>query len=78
MKKLTSPRPEQVIAIRENVRRTRKYKGWREDKKDNITTAQDYCAWLLHTVNRVFRQWESGERSMHPAFWELLKIKSKD
>jgi DNA-binding transcriptional regulator YiaG len=30
---------------------------------------------LLHTSAGVFRQWESGNRRMHPAMWELLRIK---
>jgi DNA-binding transcriptional regulator YiaG len=36
---------------------------------------QDEAAALLHTVGRVWRQWESGERRMHPAFWELFRLK---
>jgi hypothetical protein len=31
---------------------------------------------LVHTVGRVWQQWESGERRMHPAFWELARIKA--
>lgn len=41
-----------------------------------ITDAQDWCADALHTSRRSFQQWESGERAMHAAFWELLKIKT--
>ena len=40
-----------------------------------ITAAQDWCAETLHTSRRAFQQWESGDRSMHPAFFELLIIK---
>ena len=32
---------------------------------------------LLHTTSRTWQQWESGARSMHPAFWELFLIKSQ-
>ncbi len=39
-----------------------------------LTQAQ--AAALLHTVDRVWRQWESGKRKMHPAFWELFIIKA--
>jgi DNA-binding transcriptional regulator YiaG len=42
----------------------------------HITAGQDWCAEQLHTSRRSFQQWESGDRSMHPAFWELLKIKT--
>jgi putative transcriptional regulator len=42
-----------------------------------ITAAQDWCAAALHTSRRAFQQWEAGDRSMHPAFWELLAIKTK-
>ena len=38
-----------------------------------LTQAQ--CAALLHTSLRSWAQWEYGERKMHPAFWELFKIK---
>jgi DNA-binding transcriptional regulator YiaG len=38
-----------------------------------LTQAQ--CAKLLYTSLRSWAQWEYGERKMHPAFWELLKIK---
>ena len=42
-----------------------------------ITAAQDWCAAALHTKRRVFQQWETGARRMHPAFWELLQAKIK-
>lgn len=31
---------------------------------------------ILHTSCRVWQQWEAGDRRMHPAFWELFRIKS--
>lgn len=31
---------------------------------------------IVHTTCRVWQQWEGGERQMHPAFWELFRIKS--
>jgi len=40
-----------------------------------ITAAQDLCAASLHTTRRAYQQWERGERRMHPAFCELLRIK---
>jgi len=41
-----------------------------------ITTAQDWCAEQVHTTRRVWQQWESGDRRMHPAFWDLFSIKA--
>lgn len=33
------------------------------------------AAALVHTSPRAWLQWESGDRAMHPAFWELATIK---
>ena len=41
-----------------------------------ITAAQDWCAAALHTSRRAWQQWESGDRAMHSAFWELLRLKA--
>lgn len=30
---------------------------------------------LVFTTCRVWQQWEAGDRRMHPAFWELFRIK---
>lgn len=30
----------------------------------------------VHTTCRTWQQWEAGDRRMHPAFWELFRIKS--
>lgn len=30
---------------------------------------------LLHSTCRVWQQWEYGARRMHPAFWELFRLK---
>ena len=62
-----SPTPQEVKAVREAVQ---------AHGKLGITAAQDWCAAALHTSRRSFQQWECGDRSMHPAFWELLKIKT--
>ncbi len=37
---------------------------------------QREAAALLHTTDRVWRQWEAGDRGMHPAFWELFRLKA--
>lgn len=62
-----TPTPEQVKQVREAVQ---------ADSELGITAAQDWCAEALHTSRRSFQQWETGARAMHPAFWELLKIKT--
>ncbi len=67
-----TPTPEQVKQIREAVQAYAEL---------SITAAQDWCAAALHTSRRAWQQWEtvkgtSSHRSMHPAFWELLKIKT--
>lgn len=33
---------------------------------------------LLHTTCRTWQQWESGDRRMHPAFWELFRLKAQE
>ena len=37
---------------------------------------QTMAADLAHTTCRTWQQWEAGDRRMHPAFWELFKIKT--
>lgn len=32
---------------------------------------------LVHSGLRSWQQWERGDRKMHPAFWELFCIKTK-
>ena len=44
-------------------------------KRSGLT--QTGAAALLHTTCRVWQQWESAEFKMHPAFWELFKLKVK-
>ncbi len=36
---------------------------------------QDQVAALIYTTGRTWRTYEAGEKRMHPASWELLKIK---
>lgn len=61
-----NPTPAEVKAAREAIQ---------IEFNIGITAAQDWCAAALHTQRRPFQHWELGERKMHPAFWELLKIK---
>lgn len=37
---------------------------------------QTAAATLVHTTCRTWQQWEAGDRRMHPAFFELFRIKS--
>ena len=60
------PSPAAVVAAREAVQ---------ANLSCGITAAQDWCAERLHTSRRAFQQWETGERRMHPAFFDLLSIK---
>lgn len=60
------PTSEDVLAARHAVQTTLRL---------GITDAQDWCALAVHTKRRPWQQWETGERRMHPAFWELFKIK---
>lgn len=38
---------------------------------------QAAAAELVHTTGRVWRQWEAGDRAMHPAFYELFQLKTR-
>ena len=62
-----SPRPAEVRAAREAVQAALGI---------GITAAQDWCADKIHTKRRPWQQWESGDRAMHPAFWELFRSKT--
>lgn len=34
------------------------------------------AAALIYTSYRVWQRWEKGERAMHPAFFELFRLKT--
>lgn len=38
---------------------------------------QTESADLIHCKRVTWQNWESNNRTMHPAFWELFKIKLK-
>jgi len=65
----SNPQPAEVRELRESVQ----YK-----RGIGITAAQHLCADMLHTSQRAWRQWETGDRKMHPAFWELAQAKLKE
>lgn len=36
---------------------------------------QTEAAAVIYCTLRIWQQWEAGDRRMHPAFWELFRIK---
>ena len=38
--------------------------------------SQTEAARVIHCTLRGWQEWEAGNRKMHPAFWELFRIKS--
>lgn len=57
---MKSPTPKQVFEAREKA-----------------GLSQSTAAELIHlNSGRAWRQYESGDRTMHPAFWELFLIKT--
>lgn len=42
----------------------------------DLGLTQEQSATLLFTKREVWQQWEYGTRRMHPAFWELFRIKA--
>ena len=42
----------------------------------NARLTQTEAARLIPTSLRAWQQWEAGDRRMHPAFWELFRIKA--
>lgn len=61
-----NPKPQEVIALRLDA-----------------GLSQNAAAELVHTTCGKWQQWEAEEdtvnhRRMHPAFWELFKIKVKE
>lgn len=43
--------------------------------RESAGLSQTAAAALVHTTCRTWQQWEAGDRRMHPAFWELFRIK---
>lgn len=43
--------------------------------RESVGLSQTDAGDLVHTTCRVWQQWEAGDRRMHPAFWELFRIK---
>jgi len=45
--------------------------------RDAAGLTQTEAAALVHTSCRVWQQWEAGDRRMHPAFFELFRLKAR-
>ena len=45
--------------------------------RDKYALTQAAAATMLYTSTRSYQQWESGDRRMHPAFFELLSLKAR-
>lgn len=45
--------------------------------RDTAGLTQTAAADLIYTTCRVWQQWEAGDRRMHPAFFELFRLKLK-
>ena len=46
------------------------------DKRGDLNMTQTEAAKIVYSSLRAWQQWESGERRMHPALWELFVIKT--
>jgi len=44
--------------------------------RETAGLTQTASAELVHSKLRSWQQWEAGDRQMHPAFWELFRIKA--
>ncbi|QEJ71036.1 XRE family transcriptional regulator (plasmid) [Xanthomonas oryzae pv. oryzae] len=42
----------------------------------NAGLTQGGAAELVYSNLRSWQKWELGERQMHPAFWELFRLKT--
>jgi DNA (cytosine-5)-methyltransferase 1 len=43
--------------------------------RESAGLTQREAARLIHCTERGWQDWEGGQRKMHPAFWELFRIK---
>jgi len=44
--------------------------------RKSLNLTQEQAANVIYASTRAWQQWELGKRKMHPAFWELFKIKT--
>jgi DNA-binding transcriptional regulator YiaG len=43
--------------------------------RHNAGLTQTQAAKLVYSTERAWQFWEAGDRSMHPAIWELFNLK---
>ena len=44
--------------------------------REALGLTQTEAAEVIHCTLRGWQEWEAGNRRMHPAFWELFRLKS--
>ena len=44
-------------------------------ERESAQLSQTAAAALIHASLGAWQKWEQGDRRMHPAFWELFKLK---
>lgn len=44
--------------------------------REGAALTQTAAGALVHSTCRSWQQWEAGDRRMHPAMWELFRIKA--
>ena len=77
------PEPAMVRAIRNVTQHYRNLNAeFADPTPDEIRAAreaagltQTAAAELVHSTMRAWQWWESGDRAMHPAMWELFRLK---
>lgn len=47
-----------------------------KELRESLKLTQTQAAEVIYCSLRGWQQWEEGVRKMHPAFWELFKIKT--
>ena len=45
--------------------------------RESAGLTQTQAAEKVHATLRAWQWWESGDRAMHAAFWELFKLKTR-
>ena len=45
--------------------------------RENAGLTQTQAAQIVHSTPRAWQHWEAGNRAMHPAFFELFLLKTK-
>lgn len=65
--KAISPNHTEIVALRRKVQQHFKLRS--------DLAGKTLCAELVHAHVNSWKQWEAGDREMHPAFWELVNLK---